>query len=304
MSRPRLPLTELERQKLDHARTVAVFALLIGLTAAAFAGWFSWYRLAAITAAIPALYLLAVLAVPLRVYWLNLLLLAVMPAAAGYLLGYPLLGVLVGLALSAWSALDAVRGVRGISDPLRLLDATVVDPGAVKHIESFEALGFEPVGAYTFDTSSGQTVAVTVLIAPSEDEFALVTDLVLDVSSIFGSRMLLTANSGSAPLPPEYLRNTLRGAEPGELVAAHRRALELLARRGLTPDRFDRDRLVEMQFALEQRCVDWSVRERRGRVLQGLFASGLGPGPLDDGPSTSQQIEAWLGAASPVLAAT
>lgn len=129
-----------------------------------------------------------------------------------------------------------------------------MDPEATEHVAGFEALGFAPVGAYAFDPEPGRAAAVTVLLGPKADEYALVTDLVLDVVSIFGSRLFITANSAAAALPSEYLSNALRGADPDEIVRAHRRGLELLAAQGLAPDPIDRERLLEIQLSLERRC--------------------------------------------------
>jgi hypothetical protein len=303
VSRPRLPLTEFERKKIENARSIAVATLLVGLVAAALVAWLGELRLALTASAVPLVYLVAVLVTPLRIFWLTILLYALVPALAGYLLDYAVLGLVAGAGLAAWMVLGAMRGLSAVAATIRPLEAVTVDPGATEHVAAFEALGFEPVGAYAFDPEPGRAVAVTVLLGPNADEYALVTDLVLDVVSIFDSRLFITANSAVAALPPEYLSNALRGANPDEIVHAHRRGLRLLAAQDLTPDRIDRERLLETQLLLDRRCSDWSLRDRRARVLQSLFASGLGSGPLDEGPSSRQRIEEWLGAASPVLAA-
>lgn len=303
MSRPRLPLTEYERKKLDNAQSVAVAALLVCLVAATIVAWLGEVRFALVALAVPVVYLAAVLVTRLRIFWLTVLLYALVPVLAGYLLGYPVLGVVAGVAVAGWIVLGAMRGLGAVPATIRALAEPAVDREATAHVAAFEALGFEQVGAYAFDPEPGRSVVVTVLVGPNGDEYALVTDLVLDIVSIFGSRLFITANSAVVSLPPEYLSNALRGAEPDELVRAHRRGLELLAAQGLAPDSIDGERLLETQLELERRCSDWSLRERRGRVLQSLFASGLGSGPLDETPSSRQRIEAWLGAASPVLAA-
>jgi hypothetical protein len=303
VSRPRLPLTEFERKKLDKAQSVAVVALLVGLVAATLVAWLGEVRFALIALAVPVAYLAAVLVTPLRIFWLSILLYALAPALAGYLLGYPVLGVVAGVAVAGWIVLGAMRGLRAVPATIRPLEAVTVDLEATEHVAAFETLGFEPVGAYAFDPEPGRSVVVTVLLGPDGDQYVLVTDLVLDVVSIFGSRLFITANSAVASLPPEYLSNTLRGAEPDEIVRVHRRGLELLAAQGLAPDSIDREGLLETQVELERRCGDWALRDRRGRMLQSLFASGLGSGPLDETPSSRERIDAWLGAASPVLAA-
>ena len=300
MSRPRLPLTEFERKKIDNAQSVAVAALLVGLVAATLVAWVGEARLALVALAVPLVYLAAVLVTPFRIFWLTILLYSLIPALAGYLLGFAVLGVVAGLAVAGWIVLGAMRGLRVVPATVRPLEAVTVDPEAAEHVATFEGLGFEPVGAYAFDAEPGRSVVVTVLLGPKGDQYALVTDLVLDVVSIFGSRLFITANSAVAPLPPEYLSNALRGADPDEIVRAHRRGLELLAAQGLVPDPVDRQRLLETQLALERRCGEWTLRNG---LVQSLFGSGLGSGPLDESPSSNRRIAAWLGAASPVLAA-
>ena len=128
-------------------------------------------------------------------------------------------------------------------------------------------------------------------------EYAVVTDLVLDVISTFGRRWFSTRNSASAPLPPEYLSNDLRGAEPNELVDAHRRGLEILGARGLTPDPISREQLLETQLSSERRCTEWALRGPRARAAKALLDSGVGQGELDEGPSSLRRIDAWLAVA-------
>jgi hypothetical protein len=299
VARPRLPLTSFERQKIHSARTIAVVLVVVGLAAAAIAASFGEVRFAAVVAAIPLLYAVNVLVAPLRLFWLALLLNGLIPALVGYLLGYPVLGVLVGVGVAGWLALSAVRGVQAVPDTLRPLPEPAVDPEAEGHVAAFEALGFEQVGAYAFDPGPDLTVIATLLLGPRRDEYAVVTDLVLNVVSVFGPRLLITRNSASMSLPPEYLANDLRGAAVDELVESHRRGLELLRARGLTPEEIDGEGLVGLQLSLERRCSDWGV-QRRGKVLHALVRTGVGHGTLDEHAS-GQRIDAWLAQASPAL---
>jgi hypothetical protein len=179
------------------------------------------------------------------------------------------------------------------------LPEPAVDPEAEGCVAAFEALGFEQVGAYAFDPEPEHTVVATLLLGPTRDEYAVVTDLVLNVVSLFGPRLLITRNSASMSLPPEYLANDLRGAAVDELVESHRRGLELLRARGLTPGEIDGEGLVELQLSLERRCIDWGVRSR-GKVLHALVRTGVGHGTLHERAS-GQRIDAWLAQASPAL---
>jgi hypothetical protein len=137
------------------------------------------------------------------------------------------------------------------------------------------------------------------MIGPQDDRWAAVTDVVLDVSSVFGRRVLVTRNSAESSLPEEFLTNDFRGAEPAELADAHGRALDVLRTRGLEPDPIESSRLVEMQLALERRCVEWSVRSSRRRVLHTVLESALGEGQLDTSAPAVARIEAWLAAPVP-----
>jgi hypothetical protein len=109
VSRPRLPLTSFERQRVRSARTIAVVLVVVGLAAAAIAASFGDVRFAVVVAAIPLLYAVNVLVAPLRLFWVALVLNGLIPALVGYLLGYPVLGVLVGVGVAGWLALSAIR---------------------------------------------------------------------------------------------------------------------------------------------------------------------------------------------------
>jgi hypothetical protein len=295
--RPRLPLTAFEREKAYAARKVGVIVLVAGLAVAAVAAALGDVRAAVVSSAVAVLFLVAAATGPLRLLWLTVLLYALIPVLVGSAFGHPVIGALVGAVVAGGALLNAVRGLRAVADTLRPLEIATVDPEAAGHVAAFEALGFEQVGAYAFDPVPGKTVVATVMLGPRRDEYAVVTDLVLDVISTFGPRWLLTRNSASAPLPPEYLSSDLRGAEPNELVDAHRRALEILGARGLKPDAISREHLLETQLSSERRCTEWALLGPRARAAKALLDSGVGEGELDEGPSSARRIDAWLGVA-------
>jgi hypothetical protein len=113
---------------MDDARSIAVAALLAGLVAATLVAWLGDLRLALTASAVPVVYLAAVLVTPLRIFWLTVVLHALVPALAGYLLGYPVVGVAAGLAVAGWIVLRAMRGLRAVPATIRPLEAVTVDP--------------------------------------------------------------------------------------------------------------------------------------------------------------------------------
>jgi hypothetical protein len=303
--RPHPPLSEQERKRIDDIRFLAVWLVLAGSVFAVILATRGDVREAAACLLAPLLYLAAALAAPLRQVWLQAGLRAAIPVVVGVLLGYPLIGAALGIGLAVVLMLAVVRSVRGSGwDTVRALEPTDVDPQTAAHVAAFEALGFEQVGAYGFDPEPERTVVVSVLIGPGGDRYAAVTDVVFDVFSVFGRRVLVTRNSAKTSLPAEFLTNDFRGAEPAELVElvdAHERALEVLRARGLRADPIERERLVEMQLALERRCIEWGVRSSRRRVLHDALGSGLGGGPLDASASALARVEAWLVSPAPAL---
>ena len=300
--RPRPPLGELERKRVDDIRFLAVFLVLAGSVFAVILAARGDLRPAAACLLAPLLYLAAALTAPLRQLWLQAGLRALIPVVVGVLLGYPLVGAAIGIALAVLLTLGAVRSVRGQDwETLRALEPNEVDPQTAGHVAAFEALGFQQVGAYGFEPDPGRTVVVIVMIGPQGDRWAAVTDVVLEVSSTFGKRVLVTRNSAKSSLPGEFLTNDFRGAEPAELADAHGRALDVLRTRGLEPNPIESARLVELQLALESRCVEWSVRRSRRRVLHDVLESGLGSGQLDASAPALARIEAWLASPAPAV---
>jgi hypothetical protein len=258
-------------------------------------------RLAVASSAVGVLFVVAAFTVPLRILWLPVALYALVPFVALTIFGRPIVGAVMSVAIAGITVVAGLHGLRGVAGTLQPPEEVSVDPEAAEYAAAFEALGFDAVGAYAFEPARGRTVVATVMLGQNHDECAVVTDLVLNVASTFGIRRLLTRNSGSASLPPEYLTNDLRAAQPLELVAAHRRGLELLAARGLIPDAIDRETLLETQLAVERRCAEWALLGSRTQTARALFDSGLGEGELDASPSSERRIDAWLAVPSPAV---
>jgi hypothetical protein len=295
VARPRLPLTSFEREQLRPAYASAAVVSLLGLATAALALVTGNERIALLVLVVTGAYDLGILSVRLRIPWLTTLLLAVAAFVCGVLVGHPFVGVVAAVALAGWLVLGSSR-LQLDPSSVQPLESTAVDPEAAEHAAAFEALAFEQAGALSFVPAPGKTVIETLLIGPEGDRYAVVTDLVLNVVSSFGGRILVTRNSALATVPPDVLGNDLRGATPAELAAAHERALEILAARGLTPDRIRPEHLVEAHVAFERRCIEWATAGAGRRVVQSFFSSGLGAGALDETSASGRRIDAWLAA--------
>jgi hypothetical protein len=110
---------------------------------------------------------------------------------------------------------------------------------------------------------------------------------------------LVTRNSASLTLQEAYLANELRGAAPTELAEAHQSALDILAGRGLAPDRIRTELLLDSHLELERRGLAQLEGGRLRRTFDAFFDSGLGLGPLDGSPASQRRIDEWLGTAMP-----
>ena len=295
MSRPRLPLTSFEQGALRpvHRVTKIVLVLGVGVAVLSFARGFE--DMGFVVGLITCAYIGAVWSARLRMLWVTAMFLSIALVGSGYVFGHLLLGVLAAVLVVGWIALKVGRVVVDLTT-LRRLESDAVDPGAATSIAEFEALGFERLGALSFDPVPGKTVIANVMLGPRDDRYAVVTELALDVVSTFGERRLTTRNAASIALQHEFLTNDLRGAAPTELAEAHQTALDVLAARGLTPDRIHTEQLLDAHLELERRSLGQLEGHRLRRTFDAFFDSGLGAGTLDESPDSQRRIDAWLGA--------
>lgn len=166
--------------------------------------------------------------------------------------------------------------------------------GAEGFLSDFEVEGLRPIGSFRWNLR-GRLVTETVL-APSDNEsWAIVTDRVLDVASRFGERTLSTINGGRAQVPTDVLRQVIRRGSPADLVRAHRAALDLLARRGLQPDRFrdDADILAAVR-ATEERALRSAGEPSLLQLLRVAATGGDADRELGDDDESQRRIDAWL----------
>ena len=293
MGRPQIPLSGAERSLYPFAVVVVV----LGVAVATLALSVGRVALAALSVGVAATYALAVWSIQLRTPWLTAVLTGTAAIATGYLAGHPVVGAAVALFLVGWIAQGAF--VRFDPETIRVYSGDAMDPRSAAHVFAFESLGFQRVGALSFEPSPGKTIIATVLIGPGRDRYAVATDLVMTVQSVFGQRVLTTRNSGVATLPPEVLGNDLRGADAAELSDAHESALAVLRARGLKPDSLLPERLLEFHMALERRAIEWLNSRARRQAIETFGRSGLGAGALDERPSSQRRIDNWLDVAAP-----
>jgi len=291
VGRPRLPLRDSERALYPFAAIVAVLGVAVAILAAS-AGRVT---LAALVLGVAVIYVVAIWSIRLRTPWLTALLVAAAACALGFLAGHVVIGVAIAALLVAWMARGAV--VRLDADAITTHSGETLDPLSAAHVSAFRSLGFEPVGALSFRQSNGKEIIATVMIGARRDRYAVATDLVMTVQSVFGHRFLTTRNSAVATLPPEVLANDLRGADPSELCEAHESALATLRARGIEPDAVRPEDLLEAHMALERRAFEWTNSRARRQGLETFTRSGRGQGALDASSSSQRRIDSWLRAA-------
>lgn len=167
-------------------------------------------------------------------YWVGIGLLGGGLAILGFPIGV-IAGSLAGLfVLQLLMNAFVARKIGQIT--LEALDHPEVMPAAEDFVQQFSAEGFRGCGSYRFRLGS-RPVILTVMAGPEDDRLAVVTDKVLQISSRFGRRSVITMNSAVSPLPADVLRQQVAGS-PAELVRAHEAALTLLNRHSIRPDVF------------------------------------------------------------------
>jgi hypothetical protein len=237
-------------------------------------------------------------AFPLRM-WLSL---GLMAASIAVLFGpVGAVGAVVFLAvLLVGNVATGRRMMRG----LREIEFERLEPDApMSKLEEtaaaeFETEGFRHVGAVRWRIPVSQKVTTdSLMLGRHADRFA-VAGQVCEVVSRFGDRWLTTSSSGLMPEPTEILRQTIVQGRPGALAAAHQSALQLVAARGLEPDRFTEDgEIVDALEALHERSISFisSGTVRKLLLLETQGKSSRDP-VLGDDERSRRRIDAWLDA--------
>jgi hypothetical protein len=224
-------------------------------------------------------------------YWLGTGLLA----GGLAILGFPI-GIVAG-ALAALFALQVLINAfvaRKISRiTLERLDRPEVMPGAEEFVQAFSAEGFRVLGGYRFQIG-GRRVVLTVMAGPANERLAVVTDKVLQISSRFGTRHIVTTNSAASPVPADVLRQHVDGG-PGQLARAHEAALTLLARHSFRPDVFaNAAQALEAVRDMEERAIAFVGNLSLQNAMRMETESASRSGLLEDDAHTLRRINSWM----------
>lgn len=275
------------RRRLRYA-LLFVLATAIGIAAVAMVTWRSSGSLDAFRALIPLLFALAVL-VSHRTVALNLVFVVLTFTSGGWYLGEPGIGLAAGMAFGIYGLVRSRRLPADLrSQTITMGPPDAVGAGAEEFIVEFVRLGYEQVGALTSPVG-GHELVISLMAGPDGDRYASVTDAVVTVTSIFGSRSLVTRNSARSRMPPGMLDNPLRGADPEELDAVHSEAIALIAPYA-RPEPLDGETITSRALDSERKHVDWARSQPTHLQPRNQAESG----PLGSYPSPELSIAAWL----------
>jgi hypothetical protein len=188
----------------------------------------------------------------------------------------------------------------GFARRLRRVELGPVPPEVVMEgaegVANLEAEGFWRLGGHRMRVSR-TLLTTTVLVGRDDDRLANVTDRVWEVASRFGRRWLITISSGLAPLPADVLRQDVGGDDPSHVARAHEAALQLLARRGVRPDRFGNDtEVLEAAREIDLRSIRFVAHASLAVFLRLEARVRISDHALVDDDSSRRRIDAWLAA--------
>ena len=130
-----------------------------------------------------------------------------------------------------------------------------VDPGAQGFVDHLLHLGFQVVGAADA-RGPGYSTVFTYLVSSDRRSFAVATDRVETLASLFGERILVTIDRASLPVPPLELRQLVPSDLP-ELYDAHKQALAVIRQQGHQPDHLIPGRIVGRALRHEQNSIEF-----------------------------------------------
>jgi hypothetical protein len=226
-------------------------------------------------------------------YWLGLGLLGAAAVILGFSIGVVAGSLAVLFALQLLINLAVARTVGRIT--LEPLDHPLVTAGAENFVQQFSTEGFRVCGSYRFRTA-GKTIVMTVMSGPQRDRLAVVTDKVLQISSRFGARSMVTTSSAAAPVPADILRQHVDGG-PVDLVRAHGAALTLLHRHSIRPDIFASDAdVLHAVRKMEERALAFIGKVSLRTALR-METEGTSPARrLGDDAHSLSRINTWISA--------
>jgi len=171
-----------------------------------------------------------------------------------------------------------------------------VAPGAQVVVDHLLRLGFQMVGSVDASGPDYKTV-FTYLVSSDRRTFAVATDRVETLGSLYGDRILVTIDRASTPVPPTELRQFVPSDLP-ELYDAHKQALAVISGQGHEPDHLVPSRVIERAIEHERRSLEFLGA--RPWWVAGQMALGVArrrpPDSarlVDDGASASR-ISRWV----------
>ena len=148
-----------------------------------------------------------------------------------------------------------------------------VDPGARDFVDHLLRLGFQMAGSVDAHGPGYKTI-FTYLVSSDRRTFAVATDRVETLASLFGKRIFVTIDRASLPVPPLELRQLVPSDLP-ELYDAHKQALAVILQQGHQPDHLIPGRVIGRAMEYEHGSIDflgarpwWVARQVALRMIR------------------------------------
>jgi hypothetical protein len=214
------------------------------------------------------------------------------PLAAGLVAVGTLIPFLAGLRSDRRYFLEYRHSVLELLGP----DATPADAGP--KVAALEAAGYRRIGVAHWHF--GDAFATTILlIGPRADRVAGVGEHhAVTLESGFGNRVLVSTNDVGWPRQPDTLRQQIEKARAEAIAAAHERAIELLAARGIEPNVYatDAEALASTRASTE-RFVRFVSETPLRTYFRSIVARRTPDRVLGDDERSRLRIDEWLGGA-------
>ena len=171
-----------------------------------------------------------------------------------------------------------------------------VASGVRDDVDRYRAIGFSIVGSAEVRGQGFETV-FTYLLSNDLHTYAVATDRVRALTSVFDQRELLTISEAAATVPAAVLRQMVVRGSIEELTAAHDNTLTVLSRLGHHPQLLSPREVVAISIGLDQRTIE-AIRAAPARLFGYTLRVLLGfPVPhsalLTDSPQSRARIDAW-----------
>ncbi len=171
-----------------------------------------------------------------------------------------------------------------------------VAPGARRVVDDLLRLGFQTVGSVDARGPDYKTI-FTYLVSSDRRTFAVATDRVGTLASFYGSRILVTIDRSSTPVPATELRQLSPG-DIGEMYEAHKDALEVILGRGEEPDHLVPARVIERAIEHERHSLQY-LGDRPWWVARQIVSGVVRRRPPDsaritDDQATVARVESWI----------